>query len=134
MTFIGAKLVVEQPKYVLPFYAEMDCVRDANGVEVAEVNLSSLDDDREMAKAIAEALNEKFGGKPAKSTVTADTYGAIDGVGRWLIVDDKSYYSYKSDVEESVLAPKELIDHPTIRYTGPREIDPAILEGVEGRE
>ncbi len=68
--FIGQTPVVEGPKYVTPFKIDPDddaVVTDAEGKHVAEIDLTSdyeYGDDRKMAEAIRDALNEKFTPKP----------------------------------------------------------------------
>lgn len=69
MTFIGPRPVVEAPTFVTPFAARYDKVFDADGkiFALADPRGEAPADDNEMATAIADALNEKFG-KPEPTT------------------------------------------------------------------
>jgi hypothetical protein len=143
MTFIGPK-PVDSPKYFYPFNASGGRVYDENGTEVARVDLSTYEDDKEMAEEIAAALNARFA--PAtttaaeKSTVTAEVFdlgpggNPFDLDGKWFVVEGKAYYQDggSHSIEASIWTPEELREE--FAFLGTAEIDPAILAGVEGRE
>lgn len=146
MTFIGPKPIVAEPDYLTPFRAKNDRVFDARGNHVATANtvMAEYEDDGEMAQAIADALNEKFGPKPAESTetntievVVYPLNGAGNGYDRWLVVDGAAYFQdHFGEVHRSIWTPDELEDGSAGQETADgvavADIDPAILEGVTG--
>lgn len=67
MTFIGPVPVVDTPRFVTPFRVEDDEILDARGTRVATGNTPNYGDDLRMARVIADALNEKYGPKPAEA-------------------------------------------------------------------
>lgn len=143
MTLIGPE-PVDVPRFVTPFRVEdHDTIVDANDEEIATVNPNYLFDEveREVAQAIADALNEKFGGEPAKTTVTAEFYASKDDLedemyGRgyaWFVANDRAYYRYPDgEIYWSVFSPHELRTSGRFERRAFSPIDLSTLEGVEG--
>lgn len=137
MMLIGPK-PTDVPAFVLPFKAVSDEVRDANGKFVAQLNLDDYGQDTEMAQAIADALNEKFGEKPEpeENAEVFDTGSGDPKTARavWVVVDGLAYFeTYDNrDYEQSTWTVSELRDPEEFTYLGRKRVDPADLADVVG--
>ncbi|MGW3992193.1 hypothetical protein ACWEF6_01775 [Amycolatopsis sp. NPDC004772] len=136
--FIGPK-PANTPKYVYPFTASDGHVYDANGVDIVALDLPTFEDDAEMAKAIADALNAKFAATTTEPEGNAEVF-SYEGVRPtdndvWFVVEDRAYYRQSSGaLVRSVFSPQELRrGAANLVPVGRTYVDPADLTGVEGK-
>lgn len=98
MTFIGPKPEpVEGPKVPTPITPSGHVLRDANGRYLGEISATdlSVEEDQELAKLIADAMNVKFGGekpeaKPEPKLRTLIAWSKLPD-GEEFVADERSY-------------------------------------------
>lgn len=130
------------PPFNPPFRVEGDQVFDAHDREFAQADPRGFypDLDREMAQAIADALNEKFASATTAAAGNAEFFvdsADRDNVGNsgWYVVDGRAYYRYPGGHWSNSAFSVEALRHgPAFTYRGRVHVNPAEFAHVEGRE